>query len=385
MAINTTGNNGSVVGVTGVHPDNMGKGIKYNNTSKKYEVAISNEPNNLLRLIDDGVYYGIQAKANIANLYVDAINGIDQDPNKVIGAGTRANPLKTIKYAVLLAERGTTRVIHLKELQEHVLDANDYFEVPEGRLYFTSYGEQRDAIWNSNSVSDSFQLINQVDIQNKNAIIVFKGIRTSLFPPNPNITTKFNVFNTPCIGIQSNTLVDFNSCHFVNDLDFTMNFTENNTASTMGTQQTGRIYVNNTGELSIICCKFSERGSIKFNNPFNVEFDTNEKKEAHFMKPNSSGLYECAMIGASSNFNGTIYLYRTERNFNLRNMLFGRNYWSATNLKKPSYNFSSLENTLITKENLIKHTHHFRKEVQSNGTKLLVSPISNLLNSYFFA
>lgn len=40
MAINTTGNNGSVVGVTGVHPDNIGKGIKWNDTTKQYEVDI---------------------------------------------------------------------------------------------------------------------------------------------------------------------------------------------------------------------------------------------------------------------------------------------------------------------------------------------------------
>lgn len=34
MAINTTGNNGSVVGVTGVHPDNIGKGILWDEATK---------------------------------------------------------------------------------------------------------------------------------------------------------------------------------------------------------------------------------------------------------------------------------------------------------------------------------------------------------------
>ena len=56
MAINTTGNNGSVVGVTGVHPDNMGKGIKWNPATNQYEVALGDG----LFINDDGL---IQLKA----------------------------------------------------------------------------------------------------------------------------------------------------------------------------------------------------------------------------------------------------------------------------------------------------------------------------------
>ena len=40
MAINTTGNKDSVVGVTGVHPNNMGKGLLWDKATKTYYVAI---------------------------------------------------------------------------------------------------------------------------------------------------------------------------------------------------------------------------------------------------------------------------------------------------------------------------------------------------------
>ena len=73
MAINTTGNNGSVVGVTGVHPDNIGKGLFWDEATKTYYVAIDDKmferdelgrlklrvsalEDNQLKLRDDGLY-----------------------------------------------------------------------------------------------------------------------------------------------------------------------------------------------------------------------------------------------------------------------------------------------------------------------------------------
>ena len=40
MAKNTTATGSMIDGVTVVHPDNMGKGIKWNDTTKKYEVNV---------------------------------------------------------------------------------------------------------------------------------------------------------------------------------------------------------------------------------------------------------------------------------------------------------------------------------------------------------
>ena len=70
MAINTTGNNGSIVGVTGVHPDNMGntlvfKGTAYNvnvgdtlkvGANGLVDVKLSNASGNLLQKRGDGLY-----------------------------------------------------------------------------------------------------------------------------------------------------------------------------------------------------------------------------------------------------------------------------------------------------------------------------------------
>lgn len=110
MVINTTGNRGSVVGVTGVHPDNMGKGILWDEATKSYYVAIDDKiferdelgqlklrvsalEDNQLKLRDDGLYQGSTARPDLANLYV-ANHGNDSN------AGTREAPLRTIQAAV---------------------------------------------------------------------------------------------------------------------------------------------------------------------------------------------------------------------------------------------------------------------------------------------
>ena len=165
MAINTTGNNGSVVGVIGVHPDNMGEGIKWDEATKKYvvnvkagsgivinddgelEVKFSNDPSNLVRIKDDGVYYGGNPGVNLdkIELYVDAVNG-----NDTTGTGDISSPYRTIKKALSVIRPKTigTR-INIKEGQTH----NVYCE--KETIDFSAsifpYGEKLDQIeraWN---------------------------------------------------------------------------------------------------------------------------------------------------------------------------------------------------------------------------------------------
>ena len=123
MAINTTGNKGSVAGVTGVHPDNMGntlvfKGTAYNvnvgdtltvGANGLVDVKLSKADGNLLQKRGDGLYYGIEPPTNLQYLYVDAVNGVDQHPDNVVGAGTRSKPLRTIRYAEEISLVGTSR------------------------------------------------------------------------------------------------------------------------------------------------------------------------------------------------------------------------------------------------------------------------------------
>ena len=147
MAINTTGNNGSVVGVTGVHPDNMSD-KSFNFENNKYEVAISKQPNNMLSMREDGLYYGTTPTRNA--FYVDYLNGSDSND------GSKQAPFKTVGKAlgsVEVGTRGTT--IFLKEEQKH------YFTTDEaGREWganasyiVRAYGSKLDAItgkWTSN-------------------------------------------------------------------------------------------------------------------------------------------------------------------------------------------------------------------------------------------
>lgn len=163
MAKNTTATGSTIDGVTVVHPDNIGKGIKWNDTTKKYEVDVKEDSgiiinelgelevrvseleDNALRVVDGKLYYGTRARPELANLYVDAVNGVDQDPLKVAGAGTRAMPLKTFRYANMVAEANTSRTIYLMENQDHIVKATEWFMIKAGTLTILSYGPEFDS------------------------------------------------------------------------------------------------------------------------------------------------------------------------------------------------------------------------------------------------
>lgn len=143
MAINTTGNNGSVVGVTGVHPDNIGKGIKWNETTKKYEVAISNQAYNMISLRDDGLYYG--SAPTRTSFYVDYLNGSDNND------GSKAFPFKTVGKALRSVETGTVGTyIFLKENQKHYFSADvtdDWSFAVNASYTIYAYGDMYDALY----------------------------------------------------------------------------------------------------------------------------------------------------------------------------------------------------------------------------------------------
>lgn len=107
MAINTTGNNGSVVGVTGVHPDNMSD-KSFNFEDNKYEVKLSKDAGNLLEKRNNGLYYGVQAPPDTYNLYVSSVSGDDNN------AGTIDSPLKTLDTAWEKNQNNQNAVIYLK-------------------------------------------------------------------------------------------------------------------------------------------------------------------------------------------------------------------------------------------------------------------------------
>ena len=115
------------------------------NNKEGIGVRVSADRGNLIQQRKNGLYYGIEAPPNIVNLYVDAVNGVDQHPDDVAEAGTRAKPLKTFTYANSIAFEGTTRTIHLMADQDHIVDSANASTIKPGRLTVQPYGPVFDA------------------------------------------------------------------------------------------------------------------------------------------------------------------------------------------------------------------------------------------------
>lgn len=143
MAKNTTATGSTIDGVTVVHPGNIGKGIKWNDTTKKYEVAISSQPYNMISLKDDGLYYGSTPTRN--SFFVDYLNGSDSND------GSKAFPFKTVGKALRSVEVGTLGTnIFLKENQKHYFsaDVTDDWQFAINASYtIYAYGDMYDALY----------------------------------------------------------------------------------------------------------------------------------------------------------------------------------------------------------------------------------------------
>lgn len=98
MAKNTTATGSTIDGVTVVHPDNIGKGIKWNDTTKKYEVdldvLVSSESGNRLEVRGDGLGVWETVESNLHKQYVDSVGGNDAND------GSKSSPLKTFSEAL---------------------------------------------------------------------------------------------------------------------------------------------------------------------------------------------------------------------------------------------------------------------------------------------
>ena len=180
MAINTTGNNGSVVGVTGVHPDNMSE-KSFNFENNKYEVAISKQPNNMLSMREDGLYYGITPTRSA--FYVDYLNGSDSND------GSKQAPFKTVGKAIASVESGTAGTyIFLKEEQKHYFTTGEAGKQwgKNASYYIATYGSKYDAIykkWKSNHLgySSSEPVEASMEYQAIKPILVFKNGTTPIY------------------------------------------------------------------------------------------------------------------------------------------------------------------------------------------------------------
>lgn len=123
--------------VYAVTPENMGKGIKWNPTTQKYEVSVASDTGNLLQVRDSGLYYGYEAKRELRELYV---SNDGNDTNE----GTRERPIRTFnRLAEMLIDAPVTYYIHLHE--GHVFDAAPNLSLPHSNLFFRVYGPVSDS------------------------------------------------------------------------------------------------------------------------------------------------------------------------------------------------------------------------------------------------
>lgn len=262
-----------------VAPEDMGSGLILNSTAKQWQVnpdednavtlsggkvkvKLSASSGNLIRMMSDGLYYGETARANIANLYVDADNGVDQDPNVVSGAGSREKPLKTIYYANSLAEAGTIRTIYLKEKQQHEISAKKIVNVKSGTLSFRIYGDEFDKLA-ENTTDKTYiggQLAQTASIQPS---IKFTNCTTEAY--NNGSTFNGDVVNLWCMILEKGATLNVYSVDFINDLTFTEHVSATvNTSRTTSVVRPFRIYGADANVfLSHQKYKTVEGGSIK--------------------------------------------------------------------------------------------------------------------------
>ncbi len=255
MAKNTTGSGTTIDGVTVVHPDNIGNTLVFKD--KVYnvnvgdtltvgenglvDVKLSNESGNLLQKRGDGLYYGIEPPANLKNLYVDAINGVDQHPDEVDGAGTKAKPLRTIRYAEEISLVGTSRNIFIREGQDHILRPEDAFIFKDGLCRITLYGPTIEALRAANP--DTGAAERMVYERGLLPRVVFKGYKVGEYPQ----VNRSNIFHQ-CATVVDNCALTFYSVALVNDIseryDVTSQYTYSSAPNMFRIQVQGSVMVN---------------------------------------------------------------------------------------------------------------------------------------------
>lgn len=276
MAKNTKGDGSKEPNiVTVVTPDNIGAGIQWNPNTNKFdvkiaqkqpivindngelEVRVSKLDGNQLRLMKDGLYYGNKASDELANLYVDAVNGIDQDPFKVQGAGTRAKPLKTVAYALSIGEVGTQRYVYLMENQDHIFDATQNLTTYSGTINLNPYGSRTDE--HIRTSPERTTAVLRLVSENKAPRIVFTGLRTWANNDNTN-----GGYLYTCLHAKG-TIVNFVGLELINDLSFTLNPIHGMGGDKLSIKQAARLQCSENAEFWVNFCKIKSRGTTVSN------------------------------------------------------------------------------------------------------------------------
>ena len=175
------------------------------NNKEGIGIRVSPDKGNLLQQRKNGLYYGIEAPPDLANLYVDAVNGVDQHPADVAGAGTRAKPLKTFTYANSIALEGTRRTIYLMADQNHIVDSANASVIKPGYLNVSPYGPIYDAYVTVHTAGSAVFTAMRTD--NKLPRLVLTGFRTYKWYGGTNtdvvaLTSIYNQANSEFTGVH---------------------------------------------------------------------------------------------------------------------------------------------------------------------------------------
>lgn len=235
---------------------NVGKGLTVK-PDGTIELALSPDEGNLLQLRGNGSYYGIKPPPNLESLYVDAVNGVDQHPDQVQGAGTKDKPLRTLKYASDLAIFGTVRNIFLKCNQDHVVDT--WFRVTAGTLKIRMYGEELDEeyIRQGNELGNAYY---QIMLKKLEPRIVFRGIDNSRM--YPEATKEKTVISLVKIEVDPNTILDISNVRLVNDLDAVIRRNPQATTNYCSLAHYNRIELIGNAQLTLQSVRLESTGNV---------------------------------------------------------------------------------------------------------------------------
>lgn len=378
-----------------VTTDNIGKGIKWNESTGKYDVSIaagqpirindknelevqlSKVGNNQLRVMDDGLYLGKESRPSLANLYVDAVNGVDQDPLKVSGAGSRSKPLKTFRYAIQLVENGTSSNIHLHEDQEHVVNASESLVYKRDLvLGVAAYGSRIDAQKAANG-NNSYLANRDAAVNGYAPKLVFKSHRVVAYRPATGWYDR--------VELQTFTLADcnvsFGGIHFVNDLGFTATVTcdstfDHSTTSPNYVTHPYRIEFQGNSVVSVQCSRVSSRGTPKLSGRLANGSDESIKflqfQKAYSNKWNSSLFHS---------FSATTMVVREIHGLDdLHCYVIGSNGWGPAIGANFLLNSSGGINPSV--EALTARVANYSEATQQpSGDKIILAPVSNIAAS----
>ena len=218
MTKNTTATGSTIDGVTVVHPDNIGKGIKWDEATQKYQVAlgdglyiddsgnvaikISTLEDNMVRVKDGAIYQG--SVPDVGAYFVDAVNGNDANDGT-----SHATAVRTIYAALDKIKRGTNVNIFLRENQTHDVLSNPKYIY--ANVTFSPYGpelEALEAVWKS--AETGWDPVAAKEYVNKRPII--NVIPSYVIPSDP---TKFSSL---AFFVMSGYRISYSGIHFKIDL-----------------------------------------------------------------------------------------------------------------------------------------------------------------------